>query len=363
MVAPVFGFASTVQPVFSFHVEAVERHQCEPANSAPSPLHAISLKAKHSFSTLCNPPTMEVSEAAFCSLAASILRHPCNPAVPYHIRRFKAHFAVSPFIVSCTWNRMVNENTLPQPETSSADPSPLDADVLEGLLFRGGVEPTLRHHGKDLPAVGVANAGVDQQLADRKSTGGLVSLRRRRIAASRFDLTSSSLFFLPQIIWDNRYLGYNGSICLVSVDGTDFRILEPQPFSPEWYSHKFKGAGVRYEVAICLQTGDIVWVNGPFPCGSYSDRVIARDEGLEDALDDGEMYVGDGGYRDGYVRAETPTGYNNQDQWMKGIARARHETVNARFKLFGALRHVFRHRVGKARRGHGRRREHLADRH
>ena len=95
----------------------------------------------------------------------------------------------------------------------------------------------------------------------------------------------------------------------MSVDGTDFRINEPQPFSPAWYSHKFKGAGVRYEVAICLQTGDVIWLNGPFPCGTYSDRVIARYEGLDDALDDGEMYVADGGYRDGYIRAETPTGY------------------------------------------------------
>jgi hypothetical protein len=36
----------------------------------------------------------------------------------------------------------------------------------------------------------------------------------------------------------------NGSKCHVSVDGTDFRIHEPSPFSPRWYSHKFKGAGL-----------------------------------------------------------------------------------------------------------------------
>ena len=134
---------------------------------------------------------------------------------------------------------------------------------------------------------------------------------------------------------------------MVSVDGTDFKINEPLPFSRAWYSHKFRAAGVRYEIAICLQTGEIVWINGPFPCGSYPDRKIARDEGLEDALNVGEMYVADGGYRDGFTRAETPTGLRNEDQWMKGIARARHETLNARFKLFGVLRQLFRHSVEK----------------
>ena len=131
------------------------------------------------------------------------------------------------------------------------------------------------------------------------------------------------------------------------MDGTDFAINEPQPFDRMWYSHKFKGAGVRYELAICLQTGDLVWCNGPYPCGSYPDRKIARDEGLDDSLDPGEMYVADGGYRDGFVRAETPNGLNDEDQWMKSIARARHETLNSRFKQYGALRQKYRHGVDK----------------
>lgn len=63
--------------------------------------------------------------------------------------------------------------------------------------------------------------------------------------------------------------------------------------------------------------------------------------GLDDALDNGEKYVCDGGYYG--PRAEKPNGLNNQDQRMKKVARARHETVNARFKHFGALTQVFRH--------------------
>ena len=130
-------------------------------------------------------------------------------------------------------------------------------------------------------------------------------------------------------------------MCKISVDGTDFEIQEPSPFTPGWYSHKFKGPGVRYEVGVALQTGDIVWTSGPFECGLYPDGKIATEMGLDYALDNGEKYVCDSGYYG--PRAEKPNGLNNADQRMKQVARARHETVNARFKLFGALSEVFRH--------------------
>ena len=60
----------------------------------------------------------------------------------------------------------------------------------------------------------------------------------------------------------------------MSIDGTDCRIQEPTPFDPLWYSHKFNGPGVRYEVGICIQTGWIVWVHGPFPAGDFPDIKI-----------------------------------------------------------------------------------------
>jgi hypothetical protein len=51
----------------------------------------------------------------------------------------------------------------------------------------------------------------------------------------------------------------------------------------------------------------------------------------------GEMALADGGYQDGYLFFETPTGDNNEDQLMKAIARARHETINRRFKVWKIL--------------------------
>ena len=81
-------------------------------------------------------------------------------------------------------------------------------------------------------------------------------------------------------------------------------------------SHKFHRARVRYELGVSIQSGDIVWLNGPFPCGSFADQKIAL------------------------ASSETPNGLNNYDQYMKKVARSRHETVNGRFKQWGELRQI-----------------------
>ena len=151
---------------------------------------------------------------------------------------------------------------------------------------------------------------------------------------------------LPQIRWENRYMRDNGSICLVTVDGTDFRIFEPRPFSAKWYSHKFHGPGVRYEVGICIQTGWIVWINGPFPCGAWADQNIALNDIVEE-LDPYEVFLADGVYSACKGWSETPNGLNNYDQRMKQVARARHEHVNGLFKNWSILNNRFRQKVTK----------------
>lgn len=132
----------------------------------------------------------------------------------------------------------------------------------------------------------------------------------------------------------------------ITVDGTDCKIQEPLPFDRKWFSHKFKGPGVRYEIGICIQTGWIVWVNGPFPCGRYPDLKIAR-LGLIPQLDDGEHYVADGGYRDQKGPSITPSGFNTVSERKGRLFRARHETVNARLKIFNLFNTAFRHDVNK----------------
>ena len=86
----------------------------------------------------------------------------------------------------------------------------------------------------------------------------------------------------------------------MSIDGTDFRIPEPglfhKEYSPQWYSHKFKGPGVRYEVGLCIRTGMIVWISGPYECGIWTDIKIFRDALVHD-LDSDERVEADKGYR------------------------------------------------------------------
>lgn len=125
---------------------------------------------------------------------------------------------------------------------------------------------------------------------------------------------------------------------MTSLDGTDFRIHEPTPFNPKWFSHKFKSAGIRYEIGISISHGDIVWASGGFPCGEWPDLKIAKDHYINIAGN--EVTLADKGYR-GHPNFKAPS-----NQWEKRIL-ARHETLNGRLKNFGILSQRFRHRREK----------------
>ncbi|CAB9527282.1 expressed unknown protein [Seminavis robusta] len=133
--------------------------------------------------------------------------------------------------------------------------------------------------------------------------------------------------------------------CLMTVDGTDFPIAEPQPFDKKWFCQKTRHAGVRYEVAVCIQTGEIVHVNGPFACGRWPDLKIYRSF-LKQMLQPGEMVEADDGYPDLTVRMASHH-VSHQDTRARSRARARHEATNKLFKQWGCLRQSFRHPLYK----------------
>eukprot|EP00525_Craspedostauros_australis_P003509 CAMPEP_0198112844 /NCGR_PEP_ID=MMETSP1442-20131203/4629_1 /TAXON_ID= /ORGANISM="Craspedostauros australis, Strain CCMP3328" /LENGTH=325 /DNA_ID=CAMNT_0043769759 /DNA_START=44 /DNA_END=1021 /DNA_ORIENTATION=+ len=142
------------------------------------------------------------------------------------------------------------------------------------------------------------------------------------------------------IHWPNRFRGVSeDDKALVTVDGVDIRIEEPQPFTEGWFSQKFKGPGVRYEVALSIVGGEIVWTNGPFPCGMWNDLSIFR-FGLKNKLMDGEVVVADKGYI-GDERVLPPKYVTDK------ILRARHETVNRRLKHWACMRNAWRHDTDK----------------
>lgn len=129
----------------------------------------------------------------------------------------------------------------------------------------------------------------------------------------------------------------------MTVDGTDCPIWQPTPFSTTWYSHKFNGPGIRYEVGVCIQTGHIVWINGPFRCGSWPDLKIFKAH-LVHQLGPNEFVEADGTYR--HIKCRMPQNYVSQaDKRAKDDARHRHESINGYMKSFGVLSQKFRHDV------------------
>ena len=79
------------------------------------------------------------------------------------------------------------------------------------------------------------------------------------------------------IDFNNRHMmADSGQHCKVTVDGMDFCIKEPSLFNLKWYSHKLKVPALCYANGMCIKARLIVWVNGPFPAGDWSDLKIVR---------------------------------------------------------------------------------------
>lgn len=126
----------------------------------------------------------------------------------------------------------------------------------------------------------------------------------------------------------------------MTVDGTDFHVGKPDcPIKGRWKSHKFKGAGLWCEIAICIQTGNVVWINGPFPAGECPDFKIFH-LCLQKMLLEGEMVETDDGCavfgrpieRCCLAKMDTDVFHVARAQ-----ARACHEAINARLKSFKVL--------------------------
>ena len=113
----------------------------------------------------------------------------------------------------------------------------------------------------------------------------------------------------------------------------------------KFHSHKYKfGSAIRYEVALCIITGEIVWINGPYEPGIWNDLTIFRNALLSE-LGDGERVEADDGYRGEaprYVKCPKSIGSVELTATMEAFVRRRQETVNKRFKQWGILKQVYR---------------------
>ena len=128
----------------------------------------------------------------------------------------------------------------------------------------------------------------------------------------------------------------------MSIDGTDFRIPN---HGPAFLSHKYnKKSALRYEVGLCILTGDIVWINGPYEAGRWPDIEIFRDS-LLSFLEENERVEADDGYIGEHpAHVKCPKGFANLQitEYMQQRIRNRQETVNKRFKDWGCLKVTWR---------------------
>ena len=261
-------------------------------------------------------------------------------------KEFRASYGCGLLVATNTWNLLITKALLP------------NGGTVEHFLWMLTFMKTYAK-GKNLSkACGNADLKTIRHwvwqfiraVAELESIVVGVGSRRRsnetRLAKSREnDLTTLYCYFF-QIIWENRFKGDAGNDCLVSVDGTDFRVKQ---LGPTFSSHKFaKKSGVRYEVALCIKTGDIVWLNGPFPCGQLNDISIFR-QALMTELSANERVEADDGYvgeSPQHIKCPASFTANPITKFMQERVRSRQETINNRFKFWCILAHPYRHDLG-----------------
>ena len=265
-------------------------------------------------------PKPELSPEQVRKLSLSILSQSKQVSIAVIHRRFKGLFGITPHVTSITWNLVLP--CLP----SAAKPRHLLWSLL--FLFCYATEH-----------VNCAIFRVDEKTY-RKWTWFFVDLigNTSIVSYHSFSRTYSNKI---QINCEFRLYRSNSMSYKVSVDATDCKIREPSPFSPKWYSHKHRGAGLRYEIAISISTSYIVWVNGPFPCGSFPDLRIFR-RNLKSILENDEQVIADRGYPDKmFVLPE----HFSLPGCSLFNCMCRHEGVNKRIKQFEVVNSTFRYNI------------------
>jgi len=109
-----------------------------------------------------------------------------------------------------------------------------------------------------------------------------------------------------------------------------------------WYSHKFNGPGLSYELGISIYHSDLVWIRGPAPAATHDLTIFRVPNGLKSKIPAGKKVIADSSYKDQVCSIR-----NSQDtpevKKFKRRARARHENFNGRLKNFKVLATKFRH--------------------
>ena len=145
---------------------------------------------------------------------------------------------------------------------------------------------------------------------------------------------------------DCKFLGVD----TIHVRSQEFR-CDP---SSKWWSHKFNGPGVSFEVVTDPVDGKIRWINGPQPAsvhdltflrGGQAGKMNTWDrDSLYFNVPDGVKLVGDSAYA-GQLDKVTTTqdAHKASTKKLFGRIKSLNEKANGRFKNFRAVRDSFRH--------------------
>ena len=153
-----------------------------------------------------------------------------------------------------------------------------------------------------------------------------------------------------KICWDKRGNARGDvEVFTVTVDGTDFKTWEPKhpkkPIDTKYALHKFKLAGLRYELGISIKTGHCVWINGPHPVGTHNMTIFQK--ALKYKIQPGEAVIADRGYqtsRKDEKFMSTPSKFDDPEvDKFKSRAWCRHEAFNGRIKNYGSMEQTWKH--------------------
>jgi DDE superfamily endonuclease len=122
-----------------------------------------------------------------------------------------------------------------------------------------------------------------------------------------------------EIVWDIP----NGDMIFIgSIDGTHCPIEEPhQKPDPIWYSHKFNGPGLAYQIVVSVQESKILSITGPYMAGEQDITIFRKQDGI----------------------SHLSSHDSEEAKNYKKRVRARHETLNKRLKDSKSLGTPFRH--------------------
>jgi hypothetical protein len=249
-------------------------------------------------------------------LGLRLAGHKIRNSEETNLRRFKASYGTKPEAVAQIWHDLTH-TTIPAAR--------VDAGVPVTKLFWA--------------LTWLKTYPTEEELAGRLHKDEKTVRTWVWYFVKRLYLLKSAKILFPQVAPANR------ARYLLTIDGTDCPIQEPSNFSKSWFSHKFKGPAVKYELGVDME-GNLVWISGPYR-GSINDLTIFR-RVLKALIPKNFLCIADSGYKGEPGVISIPNKFDSPAvKAFKQRARSRHETMNKRIKDFRCVSSTFRHSVDK----------------